>query len=242
MIARFYCPFPLAPGAIVDLPPEAAHHATRVLRLAEGDTVELFDGRGGEWRGHLRRTGKTVAVALEFFIAEDREAPLRLTIAQALPAADKMDWIIQKGVELGAAEFRPLVARRSVMRLSGERMERRVMHWQNVAVAACEQCRRNRVPQVATPVDLTQFLGEAAGQNDIRLILAPGADLRLAQMSRPAGGVTLLVGPEGGFEDGELAAAASAGFRGLSLGPRVLRTETAAMAALSAMMALWGDF
>jgi 16S rRNA (uracil1498-N3)-methyltransferase len=242
MIARFYCPFPLAPGATVELPPEAAHHATRVLRLAEGDAVELFDGRGGEWRGRLRYSGKTVTVALEFFVAEDREAPLRVTIAQALPAADKMDWIIQKGVELGAVEFRPLVARRSVIRLSGERMQRRVNHWQNVAVAACEQCRRNRVPRVAAPVDLPQFLGEAAAQNDIRLIMAPGADLRLAQMSRPAGGVTLLIGPEGGFEDGELAAAASAGFRGLSLGPRVLRTETAAMAALSAMMALWGDF
>jgi 16S rRNA (uracil1498-N3)-methyltransferase len=242
MIARFYCPFPLAPGAIVELPPEAAHHATRVLRLSEGDFVELFDGRGGEWRGRLRYSGKTVTVALEFFVAEDREAPLRVTIAQALPAADKMDWIIQKGVELGAVEFRPLIARRSVIRLSGERMQRRVNHWQNVAVAACEQCRRNRVPRVAAPVDLPQFLGEAAAQNDIRLIMAPGADLRLAQMSRPAGGVTLLIGPEGGFEDGELAAAASAGFRGLSLGPRVLRTETAAMAALSAMMALWGDF
>jgi 16S rRNA (uracil1498-N3)-methyltransferase len=242
MIARFYCPFPLAPGAIVDLPPEAAHHATRVLRLVEGDIVELFDGRGGEWRGRLQRTGKTVPVALEFFVAEDREAPLRVTIAQGLPAADKMDWIIQKSVELGAAEFRPLVARRSVVRLSGERMERRVNHWQNVAIAACEQCRRNRVPRVAAPVDLPQFLGEAAAQNDIRLMMAPGADLRLAQMSKPVGGVTLLIGPEGGFEDGELAAAASAGFRTLSLGPRVLRTETAAVAALSAMMALWGDF
>lgn len=242
MIARFYCPFPLAPGAIVDLPPEAAHHATRVLRLAEGDAVDLFDGRGGEWRGRLQRTGKTVTVALEFFAPEDRESPLWVTIAQGLPAADKMDWIIQKGVELGVAEFRPLVARRSVIRLSGERMERRVNHWQNVAVAACEQCRRNRVPRVAAPVDLSQFLGEAAEQNDIRLILAPGADLRLPNMPRPAGKVTLLIGPEGGFEEGELAAAATVGFRAVSLGPRVLRTETAAMAALAAMMALWGDF
>lgn len=242
MIARFYCPVPLAPGAIVNLPPDAAHHATRVLRLGEGDAVEVFDGRGGEWRGCLQRSGKTMAVALEFFVAEDREAPVRVTIAQALPAADKMDWIIQKGVELGAAEFRPLIARRSVIRLSGERMQRRVSHWQNVAVAACEQCRRNRVPQVAAPVDLPQFLGEVAAQNDIRLMLAPGAELRLAQMPKPTAGVILLIGPEGGFEDGELAAAASAGFRSLSLGPRVLRTETAAMAAMAALMALWGDF
>ena len=214
----------------------------RVLRLSEGDPVDVFDGHGGEWRGRLLRTGKTVAVALEFFTAEDNEPPLRVTVAQALPAADKMDWIIQKGVELGVAEIRPVIARRSVVRLSGERMERRAGHWQNVAVAACEQCRRNRIARVAPPVDLAQFLAEAAMQNDMRLLLAPAARLRLAQMERPTIGVTLLVGPEGGFEDGELAAAATAGFQGVSLGPRVLRTETAAMAALAAMMALWGDF
>lgn len=242
MIARFHCPIPLSPGAIVDLPPEAAHHAARVLRLAVGDTIQLFDGRGGEWCGRLLSVGKTVAVALEFFDDGDREAPLRVTIAQALPAADKMDWIIQKGVELGAAAFRPLVAKRSVVRLSGERVGRRVDHWQNVAIAACEQCRRNRVPKVAEPVDLPQFLGEAAAQNDMRLILAPGAAARLAELPRPTGTVTLLIGPEGGFEDGELAAAAFAGFQAASLGPRVLRTETAALAALAAMMTLWGDF
>jgi 16S rRNA (uracil1498-N3)-methyltransferase len=242
MITRFYCPFPLAPGAVVDLPPEAAHHAMRVLRLDDGDPVDLFDGRGGEWRGRLQRSGKTLAVALEFFTADEREPPLRICIAQALPAADKMDWIIQKGVELGAAEIRPVIARRSVVRLSGERMERRSQHWQNVAIAACEQCRRNRVPRVAPPVDLAQFLAEPAMHNDMRLMLAPGAGSRLVQAERPPAGVTLLVGPEGGFEDGELAAAATAGFRPVSLGPRVLRTETAALAALAAMLALWGDF
>jgi 16S rRNA (uracil1498-N3)-methyltransferase len=242
MIARFYCPFPLAPGAVVDLPSEAAHHALRVLRLNEGDPVDLFDGRGGEWRGRLQRSRKTLGVALEFFTAEERESPLRVTVAQALPAADKMDWIIQKGVELGVAAVRPLVARRSVVRLSGERMARRVAHWQNVAIAACEQSRRNRVPPVAAPVDLPQFLAEPVADNDVRLLLAPGAGLRLSQLPRPAAGVTLLIGPEGGFEDGEIAAAESAGFRAVGLGPRVLRTETAAMAALATMLALWGDF
>jgi len=242
MIPRFHCPFPLSPGAIVNLPPEAAHHASRVLRLGVGDAVQLFDGRGGEWFGRLQTVGKTVAVALEFFDDGDREPPLRVTIAQALPAADKMDWILQKGVELGAAAFRPLIARRSVVRLSAERLSRRVEHWHNVVIASCEQCRRNRVPAVAEPVDLPQFLGETAAQNDIRLVLAPGADLRLGALSRPVGGVTLLIGPEGGFEASELLAAELAGFRALSLGPRVLRTETAGAAALAAMMTLWGDF
>lgn len=241
MIPRFHCPFPLAPGAIVELPAEAAHHATRVLRLNEGDPVDLFDGRGGEWRGRLQRSGKTVVAALELFTPDDREPPLAVTIVQALPAADKMDWIIQKCVELGAAEIRPVIARRSVVRLSGERLQRRVAHWQNVAVAACEQCRRNRVPRVAPPVDLAQFLGEPAMQNDMRLLLAPAGGVRLGQLGRPAAGVTLLVGPEGGFEDGEIVAADSAGFRPVGLGPRILRTETAAMAALAAMQALWGD-
>lgn len=242
MAPRFHCPFPLAPGATVDLPPEAAHHATKVLRMDEGDEVVLFDGRGGEWTGRLRRVGKAMAVALESFDDADREPPVSITLAQGLPAADKMDWIAQKSVELGVARIVPVACRRSVIRLSGERMERRVAHWQAVAVAACEQCRRNRVPEVAPLVDLPQFLGNAAGENGVRLILAPEAETRLAALPKPAGPVTLLIGPEGGFEDGELAAAASAGFRAVSLGPRVLRTETAGLAALAAMMALWGDF
>jgi 16S rRNA (uracil1498-N3)-methyltransferase len=242
MIPRFYCPQPLAPGATVDLPPEAAHHATKVLRMNEGEGVILFDGRGGEWFGRLRRVGKTMAVALESFDGADRESPLLITLAQGLPAADKMDWIMQKAVELGVAVIRPVTCRRSVIRLSGERMERRVAHWQAVAIAACEQCRRNVVPKVAPLVDLPQFLGASAGDNGLRLILAPEAGVRLAALPRPAGPVMLLVGPEGGFEDGELAAAATAGFQAVSLGPRVLRTETAGLAALAAMMALWGDF
>lgn len=242
MIPRFHCPFPLAPGAVVDLPAEAAHHASKVLRMGEGDIVTLFDGRGGEWRGRLGRAGKIVTVTLESFDAANHEPPLAVTIAQGLPAADKMDWIMQKGVELGAAAFRPVAARRSVIRLSGERMERRVAHWQAVAVAACEQCGRNRVPEVFPLVDLPQFLGDATAQNALRLMLAPGAGHRLAELSRPTGPVTLLIGPEGGFEEDELAAASVAGFQAVSLGPRVLRTETAGLAALAAMMALWGDF
>jgi 16S rRNA (uracil1498-N3)-methyltransferase len=210
--------------------------------MAEGDGVILFDGRGGEWFGTLRRAGKTVTVALESFDATDREPPLAITLAQGLPAADKMDWIMQKAVELGVAAIRPVACRRSVIRLSGERMERRVAHWQAVAVAACEQCRRNRVPEVARLVDLPQFLGETPGDNGMRLILAPEAGQRLAELPKPTGPVTILIGPEGGFEAGELLAAASAGYQAVSLGPRVLRTETAGLAALAAMMALWGDF
>ena len=242
MPPRFYCPVPLTPGARFDLPDEAAHHAGKVLRLAPGEEVIVFNGQGGEWHGRLEKAGRGLAVQLEAFVETDREPSLDITLVQCLPAADKMDWIVQKAVELGVSTIRPVVARRSVIRLSGERMERRVAHWQAVAVAACEQCQRNRVPAVAPLVDLSQFLAEAPAQNAMRMILAPGATRRLAELPAPSGPVALLVGPEGGFEDAELAAAAFAGFVPLVLGPRVLRTETAGMAALAAMMALWGDF
>jgi len=242
MVARFHCSFPLAPGAVVELPAEAAHHAVKVLRLAEGDPVVLFDGRGGQWLARLVPAGRTVRAVLEAFDEAEREAPLAITLAQGLPAADKMDWIVQKGVELGVARFVPVAARRSVIRLSGERMERRVAHWRGVAVAACEQSGRNRVPEVAPLIDLPQFLGAAAEDNGMRLLLSPEAGESLRELPPPAGPVTLLVGPEGGFEENELLAAAAAGFRPVRLGPRVLRTETAGLAAAAAMMALWGDF
>lgn len=242
MIPRIHCPFPLAPGATLELPPEASHHVAKVLRMGEGDALILFDGRGGEWRARLHRVGKTMAAVLESFDEVDREAPIPVTLVQGLPAADKMDWIVQKATELGVARIRPVVARRSVIRLSGERMARRAAHWQAVAVAACEQCQRNRVPEVAPLVDLMDYFAEAPVPSGHRLMLAPGAELRLADLAPPTGPVTLLAGPEGGFEENELAAARLTGFQAVRLGPRVLRTETAGMAALAAMMALWGDY
>lgn len=243
MLPRFFVPEGLAPGASVMLPEDAAHHATKVLRLAEGEHVRLFDGGGGEWTARLQRAGKAWLGVLETFDERDRQPPLRVTLVQCLPsAADKMDWVVQKCVELGVAEIRPVVSRRSVVRLSGERMERRVRHWQGVAIAACEQSGRNRVPLVASLVDLPQSLGEAPAENEQRMILAPGSDTRLRDLPVPGGSIRLLVGPEGGFEDGELAAAKAAGYQPLALGPRILRTETAGAAALAALMALWGDF
>jgi 16S rRNA (uracil1498-N3)-methyltransferase len=239
MIPRLYCPAPLAPGALVDLPEQAAHHARRVLRLGEGDAVTLFNGEGGEYSASIAR-GTSVRIAA--WLEVEREAPLAVTLVQALPAADKMDWVVQKAVELGVARLQPVGARRSVVRLAGERAERRVGHWQQVAVSACEQCGRNRVPEVAPVLDLAHFLGRPVAPGETRLLLAPGEAAGLSALARPAAGVTLLVGPEGGFDDGEVSAACAAGFRPLQLGPRVLRTETAGLAALAAIMALWGDF
>jgi 16S rRNA (uracil1498-N3)-methyltransferase len=225
----------------VELPEAASHHAQKVLRLAPGAAIELFDGAGNAWRAELARGGKLLRAVLGQACVADLEPPLAVTLVQGLPAADKMDWIVQKCVELGVAAFRPVAARRSVVRLSGERMERRVTHWQNVAVAACEQCGRNRLPPVAPLVDLPRYLGETPAAGETRLLLAPDATQRLRDLPPPAGPVTLLIGPEGGFEPEEIRAAQIAGFVPVALGPRVLRTETAGAAALAAMMVLWGD-
>jgi 16S rRNA (uracil1498-N3)-methyltransferase len=208
--------------------------------------VILFDGHGGEWLAEILGGGGPARVALLRHDGREAESPLQVTLAQALPAGDKMDWVVEKCVELGVAAIQPLAAKRSVIKLSAERMERRVAHWNAIAGAACEQCGRNRVPRVAPVLDLPQYLGGTKSQNEaqnaLRLILAPGAATPLAALDRPAGPVVLMVGPEGGWEEGELQAAQVAGFRPLRLGTRVLRTETAGAAALAALQAVWGDF
>lgn len=245
MIPRLYCPDPLPPGGLIDLPEEAAHHAVRVLRLGEGDGLHLFDGRGGVWHARIEGLKPRVRVRLDTFDPTDLEPPLAVTLVQCLPAADKMDWIVQKAVELGVTAIQPVTARRSVVRLTGERVQRRLQHWQAVAVAACEQCGRNRVPAVAPLLDLPQYLAQAGSENVGKLLLWPETSARLRDLEAPADGASqplvLLVGPEGGLDEGEQAAALAAGFTPMGLGPRVLRTETAGLAALAAIMSLWGD-
>jgi 16S rRNA (uracil1498-N3)-methyltransferase len=242
MIPRFFCPFPLHPGATVELAADAAHHALKVLRVGAGDTAILFDGRGGQWRATLNPAGKALRATLNEFDDIDREPPLALTLVQGQPAGDKMDLVVQKAVELGVRRIQPVTAKRSLVRLSGERAERRVAHWRNIAIAACEQSGRNRVPAIAPILDLPQYLGMAAQENGLRFVCAPGASESLRDLMAPSVPVSLLVGPEGGFDEGELLAARAAGFRPIGLGPRVLRTETAGLGALAAMMALWGDW
>lgn len=244
MIPRFFCPIPLRPGATVDLPVEAAHHALKVLRIGAGEKVILFDGQGGQWQAVLKIEGKSLRATLGGFDATDHEPPLAVTLVQALPGGDKMDWVVQKAVELGVHRIQPVSARRCLVRLKGEREARRLEHWHKVAIAACEQSGRNRLPGIAPLLDLPHFLAQPTADNELRFICAPGAAQRLREWSvsaAPPRSISLLIGPEGGFEEGELAAAKAAGFKHLSLGPRVLRTETAGLAALAAIMALWGD-
>lgn len=240
-IPRFYSPNELAAGTLASLDEQAARHAAKVLRLREGDPIVLFDGTGGEYPASIAEIGKHgVAAQLGAHLARECEAPLEVTLAQAISAGEKMDFTLQKATELGIARIQPLASERSVVKLSGERADKRVAHWQGVVIAACEQCGRNRIPPVAPIRPYTGWLG--GGLSGLRLMLSPDSETSLRGLPRPDQPVTLLIGPEGGFSAAETAAARHAKFTPVRLGTRILRTETAALAALAAMQALWGDF
>ena len=238
---RIFCDLRLGPGAQFPLPQEAANHIGRALRLRVGDALVVFDGRGGEYEAQILRIDRDrVEVKTGAFREPARESPLAIGLVQGLPEADKMDWILQKCVELGVAWIQPVVCERSVVRLSGDRAARRQAHWQRVAIAACEQCGRNLVPEVRPTLPFRDWAAQPSQAR--RWMLAPGAQEPLVAQAPPTGPVELLVGPEGGLAERELDIAVTIGFTALSLGPRVLRTETAPLAALSAMQSLWGDF
>lgn len=228
------------------MPAPVARHAVRVLRLTPDAPLILFDGRGGQYPARLVRIEKDRAWAeLGAWQDIERESNLDITLVQALQAGDKMDFTIQKAVELGVRAIVPVESRRSVLKLAGERAGRRVAHWQGVAAAACEQCGRNQVPLVAPLARLEQWLARPA-PDALRLVLAPGAaltlrELPLREMSRQPQ-IQLLIGAEGGLDPQEIIAAEQAGFQAVRLGPRVLRTETAGLAALAALQAMWGDW
>ena len=237
---RFFVDVPLAGGETVALPADVAHHALRVLRLRHGAPIVLFNGRGGECAASLSVEGSTALARLGAFAAIERESPLRLTLVQALVATEKLDWIVEKAVELGVARILVVPMQRSVVRLDAARAARRMRHLNDVAVAACCQCGRNRVPSVEFVHGLDAALA-AVPADAPRLLLLPGAARDLcaaAAVDRAA----LMVGPEGGFAEDEIAQAGRAGFVTVSLGPRVLRTETAGLAAIAALQAACGDF
>jgi 16S rRNA (uracil1498-N3)-methyltransferase len=241
-VARFYCPMTLTPDSRVELPNAIAHHAVRVLRLKTGDAVVLFNGQGGEIPGTIAQIqGNRVTVALHASLAVERESSVAVTLIQALTGTDKMDLVIQKAVELGVARIQPVVTERSVVRLDGARALKRLAHWQGVVAAACEQCGRNRLPEVSALAPLRERLAEAHTAA-ARWTLLPDADQRLRGLAKPDGEIALLVGAEGGFTPAEQTAARTHGFTPVRLGARVLRTETAGLAALAAIQALWGDY
>jgi 16S rRNA (uracil1498-N3)-methyltransferase len=214
--------------------------------MQPGADMVLFNGQGGQYRARLAETGKKRASAsVEAFEEREVELPFDVTLAQGLPEGSKMDWIVEKAVELGVAAIQPLAAQRSVVRLSGERAEKRLAHWEGVVVAASEQCGRNRLAQVAPVTDFGRWVaepGQSRRDAGRRILLSPRATESLAGWARatPAHAVTLLVGPEGGLSEQEEDAALAHGALALSMGPRVLRTETAGLAALAILAAAWG--
>ena len=240
-----YFPGELGRGRSCALPPPQAHHALRVLRLKTGDAVTLFNGDGAEYAAVvIEATHNRFALDVSGREAMDREAPFAVTLAQAVSSGERMDYTIQKAVELGVAAIQPLEARRSVVRLSEDRAQKRLAHWQAVVIAACEQCGRNRVPRVLPLMQMDEFLAGRAAcrEGEQRVLLSPRSARRLRDLERPGDSIVMLAGPEGGFSPEEERAAVQAGYAPVRLGPRVLRTETAAVAALAAMQALWGDF
>jgi 16S rRNA (uracil1498-N3)-methyltransferase len=238
---RFFVDLPLSPGAKIQLPPVPAHHATRVLRLVKGNEVVLFNGQGGEYPAVLEWVDKDGVTALcREWRDVERESPLDIRLAQGISSGERMDYTLQKAVELGVTAIQPLAMRRSVVKLTAERATRRVEHWQGIVMAACEQSGRNRLPVVAMPLDVPQWL--ATAQAGLKLYLSPLAETTLRDLPPPSGPVWLVAGPEGGFEPEEAALITDFGFTPVRLGPRVLRTETAALAAVAGMQALWGDY
>jgi len=231
---RVYLDAALESPGEVPLDDAPTHHLARVLRLREGDALIVFNGRGGEWDAEF--IGKR-RVRLTAFNAIERESPLRITLVQGVSSGDRMDYTIQKAVELGVAIVQPLMTRKGVVRLEGARASARVEHWKKIAIAACEQCGRNRIPEVLPLTDFRDY--RPSGEGSRLLLSAEGESIREMKMGS---GATIAAGPEAGFAPDEQAALERAGFAKASLGPRVLRTETAALAALAALNALRGDF
>lgn len=241
MKTRLYVPHSLAPGAGLVLDPERSHYVSRVLRLRAGDDLVLFDGSGREHAGSVSsasREGVTVSVGAAREC--DVESPLAVRLIQGLSRGDRMDFVVQKATELGVQRITPVITEFSVVRLDAAKAEKRVEHWTRIARSACEQCGRNRIPAIDPPQPFPGVLGpEAAGS--ARVVLHPGAAGTLSSLQVPASRIELLVGPEGGLSDGEIEQATAAGYLACSFGSRVLRTETAAIAALAVLQARYGD-
>lgn len=244
---RFYCPEKLALGAIVKLPEAATIHAVRVLRMTVGDQAILFNGDGMDYACELTLVKKNeVFATVNASIAVNNESPLNITLLQGISSGDRMDYTIQKAVELGVNHIQPIATERSVVKLSQERAAKRLAHWQNVVHSACEQSGRAVVPQIAEPTSLSHWLAENTHQQQCRILLNPVGAKRLVEIEKPnlktSHEIQLLIGAEGGLSPNEIEMANKNGFQSIMLGPRILRTETAALAAMASMHNAWGDF
>ncbi len=230
-------------NSVLELASDKAHYLGRVLRLRVGDNLSVFDGEGSEFTATITAIGKASAtLRVDEKTAVRSESPLRIHLVQGISRGERMDIVVQKATELGVKRLTPVLTEFGVVKLDAMRAEKRREHWQKVATSACEQSGRVRLPLIDTPIPLKSWFGSKPKQVDSEIILRPGATTPLAEIDSPATKVCMLIGPEGGFSDTEFEDAEIAGFRPVSLGPRVLRTETAAIAAIAVLQSLWGDF
>lgn len=240
--ARFFIDAPLALGTLVELPPRIAHHALRVLRLHNGDPIVVFNGQGGEFGGRLAIDGARVVAEIQASDAVERESPLSVRLVQAWIATDKLDWVVEKSVELGVHSIVLTPAQRAVVRVADDRLAKRLARLRELIIGACAQCGRNRIPSIEAASTFAEALRTGLSEGAIGLLLEPNAPSGVSKAEFSNRRVALAVGPEGGFDSDELALARQLGYRAHRLGPRILRTETAGPAALAALQATIGDF
>lgn len=239
-IPRVYCPVELSLNTPIRLDDNAAHYLGKVLRMSAGRPLVVFNGRGGEYYGAITEVAKKyIEVTLETYDGDERESPLAIELAVGLSRGERWDLVLQKATELGVTRIVPLVTERTEVKLKGERLEKKWQHWQQITISACEQCQRNRLPQLAPLTLLSDYLTSADAEQKFVLHHRDSQGLPAALAPHSA---ALLVGPEGGLSEDEIIAARNAGFNPLTLGPRVMRTETAPLAAISVLQYQWGDF
>jgi 16S rRNA (uracil1498-N3)-methyltransferase len=240
---RLFCPAPLRPDCRFTLDAGQTRYLARALRLRAGEKLTVFDGSGGEYLAEIVRIGKRGAdIQTGALLGASMESPLQIRLLQGLSKGDRMDTVVQKATELGVQRISPLLTDHSVVKIDGQRATRRREHWQKIAQSACEQCGRNIVPAIDEAISLNHWFDQNRDESGTRLVFRPKAATPLSSVGRPTAVLTILIGPEGGFSSAEYECAAAAGFGEVSLGPRVLRTETATIAAVSAAQTLWGDY
>ncbi|WNO08921.1 16S rRNA (uracil(1498)-N(3))-methyltransferase [Teredinibacter sp. KSP-S5-2] len=239
-IPRIYTPQSITPETSFELEAGASHHLLKVLRMSVGRELILFNGQGAEYPAEIiAATKKNATVAVKSEIHRETESPLNTELAIGISKGERMDWVLQKATELGINTIRPLLTERTEVKLTGDRLQKRVDHWQQVVISACEQCQRNRIPEIHDPQRAQDFI--STSQSDLKFVLHHRSEKQLTSYSTPKS-VSLLIGPEGGLTDEEIAHATQHGFHELTLGPRVLRTETAPIVALAVLQSHWGDF
>jgi len=242
MSTRLFVSGALSNGVELELSGDDARYLGKVLRARAGDPVTVFNGEGADHAARVTQVQKhSVVLSVTDVIETHTESRLKIHLVQGISRSDRMDLVVQKATELGVKRITPVICEYGVVKLSDDRAEKRRQHWRKIAISACEQSGRTRLPLIDTPLPLKSWMGEKPDRVDVELILAPGAKTRLASVAPPSTKACVLIGPEGGFSDVEYGDAAACGFDAVSLGPRVLRTETAAIAALAVMQTLWGD-